>query len=250
HGDHVGPRLDDFFDFQADLAEVDVEVLQDVGGDAGPLLDEAEEDVLGADVLVVEALRLLVGQLHHLTGPVGESLIHSCHLRQTPPRLRSPWAAPGWGEPRCSYLASGGRVHPPRGPGVSRGRLAGAFRVGQTSASGSVQVLNPFVKSGLRVRGLSSGCGCKDVRVVSTRLSAERRRGEVRTSTTPLDCSKPPPTNQGNRRGSGNWANGPAPRTDGRPFRGQKCPVLSGSGEYSAAVDQAQVTQNKRVAHR
>ena len=71
-----GPGLDDLLDLQPDLAQVDVQVLEDVGGDARAFLDEAEEDVLGADVLVVEALRLLVGELHHLAGPVRESFIH------------------------------------------------------------------------------------------------------------------------------------------------------------------------------
>ena len=63
HGDHVRPGLDNLFDFQADLAQVDVEVLQDIGGDTGALLDQAQEDVLRADVLMVEALRLLVAVL-------------------------------------------------------------------------------------------------------------------------------------------------------------------------------------------
>ena len=35
-----------------------------------------EQDVLGADVLVVEALRLLVGQRHDLPGPVRKSFKH------------------------------------------------------------------------------------------------------------------------------------------------------------------------------
>ena len=81
HGDHVRAGLDDLLDLEADLAQVDVEVLQDVGGDAGAFLDQAEEDVLGADVLVVEALGLLVGQLHHLAGPVGEAFVHASRLR-------------------------------------------------------------------------------------------------------------------------------------------------------------------------
>ena len=72
-----GPGLDDLLDLEADLPQVDVEVLQDVGGDAAALLDQAEQDVLGADVLVVEALGLLVGQLHHLASTVGESFIHA-----------------------------------------------------------------------------------------------------------------------------------------------------------------------------
>ena len=83
HGHHVRPRLDDLLDLQPDLAEVDVEVFEDVGGDAGAFLDQAEEDVLGADVLVVEALGLLVGQLHHLAGAIREAFIHSSRLRQS-----------------------------------------------------------------------------------------------------------------------------------------------------------------------
>ena len=83
HGHHVGPGLDDLLDLQANLAQVDVEVFQDIGGDAGALLDQAKEDVFGADVLVVEALRLLVGELHHLAGPVGKAFIHSSRLRQS-----------------------------------------------------------------------------------------------------------------------------------------------------------------------
>src|SRR5207247_761649 len=71
HGDHVGAGLDDFFDLQPDAAEVNVKVFEDVGGDARAFLDQAQEDVLGADVFVVEALRLLIGELHHLAGSVG-----------------------------------------------------------------------------------------------------------------------------------------------------------------------------------
>src|SRR4051812_15402054 len=77
HGDHIGPGLDDLLDLVADLAQVDIQVLQDVGGDAAALLDQAEQDVFRADVLVVEALGLLVGQLHHLSSTVGEAFIHA-----------------------------------------------------------------------------------------------------------------------------------------------------------------------------
>jgi hypothetical protein len=58
HGDHVGAALDELLDLQADLAQVDVEVLQHVGPDARSFLDQAEQDVLGADVFVVEPLGL------------------------------------------------------------------------------------------------------------------------------------------------------------------------------------------------
>ena len=81
HRDHVGAALDELFDFEADLAEIDVEVLEHVGGDAAAFLDQAQQDVLGADVFVVEPLRLLIGQLHDLAGAVGESFVHCGILR-------------------------------------------------------------------------------------------------------------------------------------------------------------------------
>ena len=39
------PGLDNLLDLVADLPQVDVQVLQDVGGDAAALLDQAEQDV-------------------------------------------------------------------------------------------------------------------------------------------------------------------------------------------------------------
>jgi hypothetical protein len=77
----AGARLDDSLDLEADLPQVDVEVLQDVGGDPRALLDQPQQDVLGADVLVVEPLCFLVGELHHLPGAVRESLVHLDRLR-------------------------------------------------------------------------------------------------------------------------------------------------------------------------
>ena len=52
----------------ADLLGVGVEVEQDAGGDALVLADEAEQDVLGADVVVAEAQRLAQRQLEDLLG--------------------------------------------------------------------------------------------------------------------------------------------------------------------------------------
>ena len=77
HRDHVGPALDELFDFQADLAQIDVQILQHVGRHAAAFLDQAQQDVLGADVFVIEPLRLLVGQLHDLSRTVGESFVHA-----------------------------------------------------------------------------------------------------------------------------------------------------------------------------
>ena len=76
HRDHVRPALDELLDFEADLPQIDVEILEHVGGDAAAFFDQAQQHMLGADVFVVEALRLLVGELHHFPGPVGKSFVH------------------------------------------------------------------------------------------------------------------------------------------------------------------------------
>ena len=81
HGHHLGAALDELLHLEANLAEVDVQVLEDVGADAGALLHEAEQDVLRADVLVVETLGFLVCQGHDLAGAVSESFEHSSLLR-------------------------------------------------------------------------------------------------------------------------------------------------------------------------
>ena len=55
-------------DLVADLLGVGVEVEQDAGGDALVLAHQAEQDVLGADVVVAERERLAQRQLQHLLG--------------------------------------------------------------------------------------------------------------------------------------------------------------------------------------
>ena len=76
HRDHVRPALDELLDLEPNLPQIDVEVLEHVGRHAAALFDQPQQHVLGADVFVVEALGLLIGQLHHLAGPIGESFVH------------------------------------------------------------------------------------------------------------------------------------------------------------------------------
>ncbi len=76
HGDHVRATLDKLFDFEANFAEVDVEVFEYVSADAAPFFDQSQEYVFRPDVLVIEALGLLIRQRHHLSGPVRESFKH------------------------------------------------------------------------------------------------------------------------------------------------------------------------------
>ena len=55
-------------DFGADLVEADAEALEDAGGDAFALADEAEQQVLCADVVVAEAAGLVDRELDDLLG--------------------------------------------------------------------------------------------------------------------------------------------------------------------------------------
>ena len=85
HCHHIGAALNEILDLHQDLPQVDIEVFEDVGRDAAPLLDQAEQDMLRADVFVVKPLSLLVGQLHHLAGTIRESLVHiSSFLQRLP----------------------------------------------------------------------------------------------------------------------------------------------------------------------
>ena len=68
--------MDELFDFEADFAQINVQVFQNIGGHAASFFNQPKQDVLGANVFVVKALRFLVGQLHDLAGAIGESFVH------------------------------------------------------------------------------------------------------------------------------------------------------------------------------
>ena len=59
-------------DFVADLVEVDAERLEDAGGDALALADQAQQQMLGADVVVAEAAGLVDRELDDAFGARGE----------------------------------------------------------------------------------------------------------------------------------------------------------------------------------
>ena len=67
---------DDLLDLAAHGLERDAEALERLGGDAFALVDQPEQDVLGADVGVVEQARFLLGEDHDPAGPVGEAFEH------------------------------------------------------------------------------------------------------------------------------------------------------------------------------
>ena len=65
----AGQQLDDLL---TDPVQVGAELDQHLGGDTLALADQAEQDVLGADVVVAELQRLAQAQLEHLLGARGE----------------------------------------------------------------------------------------------------------------------------------------------------------------------------------
>ena len=67
---------DDLLDLAANRFQADAERFHRLGGDAFTFVDEAEQDVLGADVAVVQQACFLLRQHHHPTGPIGEAFKH------------------------------------------------------------------------------------------------------------------------------------------------------------------------------
>src|SRR5215210_293568 len=61
----------------ADALHRDVEALEDAGGKPLLFAKQAEQDVLGADVIVLENPGLLLGEDDHLASPFGEALKHA-----------------------------------------------------------------------------------------------------------------------------------------------------------------------------
>ena len=74
----AGQQLNDGL---ADLVEVGAELLEHLGGDALPFSDQAEEDVLGSDVVVAELERLAQRELEHLLGARRERDVAARSLR-------------------------------------------------------------------------------------------------------------------------------------------------------------------------
>ena len=67
---------DDLLDLPADTLERDPEARERLAGDAVVLPNQAEQQVLGPDVVVVQHPRLFLGQDDGAAGSVGEALEH------------------------------------------------------------------------------------------------------------------------------------------------------------------------------
>ena len=79
-------RADDVLDLLARGAQGDAHGLEGLGGDALPLVDQIEQQVLGADVVVVEHPGLFLGQHDHPAGTVGEAFEHGYSFIDLCPR--------------------------------------------------------------------------------------------------------------------------------------------------------------------
>src|SRR5205807_1199321 len=78
-------------DLVADLLRVGVEVEQDPGGDALVLAYEAEQDVLRADVVVLEGAGLVLREDDNLASPLREPLEHwSAIVSEAPEATAAP----------------------------------------------------------------------------------------------------------------------------------------------------------------
>ncbi len=80
---------DDELDRRPNLGQFDVHVLEHACRDTLALADQAEEQVLGADVVVVEPLRFVLSECQDLAGPVRE-LVEAIHQVERPFLYRSP----------------------------------------------------------------------------------------------------------------------------------------------------------------
>ena len=78
-------------DFLADAVEVEAEVVQHRGGDALALANHAEQQVLGADVVVLKPRRFFARQIDDLADSFGELVVHG--------RAQAPIPALGCPEP-------------------------------------------------------------------------------------------------------------------------------------------------------
>ena len=107
--DGTGAALaDDLLHLGPHGLERDPEGLERLGGDALPLVDQPEEDVLRPDVVVVEQAGLLLGEDDDPPGSIGEALEHvpaSCLITLAPKG-----SGPAIGVPPVSHTSGPGRT--------------------------------------------------------------------------------------------------------------------------------------------
>src|SRR6185437_249425 len=144
---------DDVLALLADGVQRDTERFQSLGGDPLTLVDQAEQDVLRPDVVVVEHLGLFLGQDDDAASAVGESLEHVYSLA-TPLQGRRRYIEGSRGIPCFGGVFAGG-VTP------CQPRRAAIVRV----VSGSLMVTSELV---VRPLGVSNTVVCGTMSCVQT----------------------------------------------------------------------------------
>ena len=164
---------DDAHDLRAHALDGDVEALEDAGGEALLLAEQAEQDVLGADVVVLERPRLLLRENDHLAGSFCESLEHAAASFLLGRGLLAgrSWRGPDAAVDGTSKVAR--LVHPPIGPRSREDERSGSdrrawvslpqpgpeaprARIGRASAACDAGV-SPASRGTARPRGSSCG---------------------------------------------------------------------------------------------
>src|SRR6185437_19034 len=111
---------DDAHHLSTDALHGDVQGLQDARGKTLLLAQEPEQDVLRADVIVLERARLLLRENDHLPGPFCKSLEHGCFLPVRAEPLRGCRTPCGPCRRLSRSLPTG-----PAAPGRPQSRIAG-----------------------------------------------------------------------------------------------------------------------------
>jgi hypothetical protein len=68
-----------------DFAQFDAEVVQDLGGDSVAFTHKAQEEVLGANVVVIEPLRFLLGKSQDAASSLCKLVKSVCHFVASAP---------------------------------------------------------------------------------------------------------------------------------------------------------------------
>ena len=133
---------DDELDSGPHLGQLDVHVLEHARSHALALADESQEQVLRADVVVVEPLRLVLGKRQDLACAISE-LVEPIHRAEHPfyPRWRQPAPPPMLTPPDGRSPVRQGAPRRPAGHGTTRPCRAGrpVCRFGRRSAGGALR---------------------------------------------------------------------------------------------------------------
>ncbi len=95
------PLSDDLLNLLAHRFQADAQRFERLGRDALALVNQSEQDVLGADVVVVQHPGLFLSQHHNSSSPVGKSLEHYRRSLTKAVGTATRWPVPSAHQPAC-----------------------------------------------------------------------------------------------------------------------------------------------------